>query len=292
MKRFIINCFKFSGLFLFICLGSLLFNTLIINNYLGYKIEPNKNILILGDSHTEYAIDDSILKNSINLSHSADSYFYSNLKLRKMKKENPQIDTLFLAFSNHNLLTDYDDRWLFNTAHIKSKLRIYTDLMSFSDFLFLFKANPSAVMQGIIELPKYSLKLLIKGNLRDRGLGGFKATNRNRLKEDINQRKKNKTQRKLEYSKYELNHFFSIVNFCANNNIELILISTPIHQEYNKMKGKEIQLLNNFYNAKLSHIKFLNFTEFDIPDDSFQDLDHLNAKGARLFTEFLMPRYK
>ena len=291
IRNFILNCFKFLGIFLLICLGALIFNSLLINSY-GYKVEENKNVLILGDSHTEYAIDDTVFTNSINLSHSADSYFYSFLKIRKLKKENPQIDTLLLALSNHNLLVEYEDKWLFNTAHIKSKFRIYTDLMDFSDFMFLLKSNPSAVIQGVIESPKYSIKLLLKGGLKARDLGNFKTSQRNSLEKDIEQRKNNNKHRVLEYSQIETQYLFKIVDFCVNNNIELIFISTPIHPEYLKIKKKEIQLLKNFYSSYLSQFKFLDYSEFDLPDDYFQDLDHLNTNGAKLFTTHLMKEIK
>ncbi|GAA4937508.1 hypothetical protein GCM10023314_07530 [Algibacter agarivorans] len=261
-------------------------------NYYGYKIVKDKNVLILGDSHTEYAIDDNIYNNSINLSHSADSYFYSYLKIRKLKKENPQIDTLLLALSNHNLLIEYEDKWLFNTSNIKSKLRVYADLMNFSDFLFLLKANPSAVIQGIIESPKYSIKLLIKGSLTERDLGSFQPSERNSLKKDLEQRKKNKKIRALEYSLIEINYLFKIIDFSIKNNIELIFISTPIHPEYKKSKEKEIQLLNNFYSSNLSQFNFFDYSEFDLADDYFQDLDHLNTIGAKLFTTHLMKEIK
>ena len=41
-----------------------------------------KNILILGDSHTENAINDSIFSNSLNYSASADAYIFSYVKLK------------------------------------------------------------------------------------------------------------------------------------------------------------------------------------------------------------------
>ena len=291
IRNFILNCFKFLGIFLLICLGALIFNSLLINSY-GYKVEENKNVLILGDSHTEYAIDDTVFTNSINLSHSADSYFYSFLKIRKLKKENPQIDTLLLALSNHNLLVEYEDKWLFNTAHIKSKFRIYTDLMDFSDFMFLLKSNPSAVIQGVIESPKYSIKLLFNSDLIERDLGKFHPSQRNSLKKDIEQFKNNKYQRTLDYSNIEIKYLFNIVNFCKENDIELVFISTPVHQEYTMRKTKEFETLKKFYNSELSEFKYLDFSEFYMPDKCFQDMDHLNALGAESFTKNLMKEIK
>ncbi|GGZ70371.1 hypothetical protein [Algibacter mikhailovii] len=292
MKNFFSNCLKLLGLFLLICLSALIFNSFLINHfYNGYKINKEQNILILGDSHTEHAIDDNIFTTSLNLSHSADSYFYSYLKLRKIKKENPQIDKVLLGLSNHNLFIEYEDRWLFNTSRIKSKLRIYMDLMNFSEFLFLFKSNPSGVIQGFIESPKYSIKLIIKGGaLKERDLGRFQSSQRNSLKEAINRIKKSKKQRVLEYSKIETEYLFKIVDFCNKNNIELIFVSTPLHPEYTKRKENEFQLLDEFYSSSLSQFKFFNCSKFDLSDGYFQDLDHLNDKGAKLFTSYLMKK--
>lgn len=288
MRKFINNCFKFLGIFLFVCLGSLLFNSFLINRY-GYEINKDKNILILGDSHTEYAINDGIFKRSVNLSHSADSYFYSYLKIRKLKPENPQLDTLLLALSNHNLLIEYEDRWIFNTKHIKSKFRIYTDLMDFSDFMVLFRSNPSAVIQGFLESPKYSVKLLFNKGLKDRDLGRFQPSERNSLQKDIEHFKNNnKKQRALEYSGVEMKYLFKIVDFCKENDIELIFISTPIHSLYVDSKQKEFDKLYSFYDKNLSQHKHLDFSRLNMPDKYFQDMDHLNHEGANFFTTHLM----
>lgn len=288
MRHFVSNCFKFLGLFLGVCFIALIFNSLVINYYFGYKIKPEQNILILGDSHTECAINDSIFKNSINLSHSADSYFYSFLKIRKMKKENPQIDTLLLALSNHNLLIEYDDRWLFNTANIKSKFRIYTDLMDFNDFMFLLRSNPSGVTQGLIEAPKYSVKLLLNGELQERDLGGFFPSNRDKLLADIAQLKAGIKPRELKYSQNDKKYLLKIIDFCESNDIKLFFLGTPLHPEYSSRKTEEFKLFEDFYKKNLQNIDYLNYTELAIPDNGFQDTDHLNANGAKLFTEQLM----
>ncbi len=289
LRKFIITCLKFLLAIILICGLSLLFNSAYIK-IRGYKIKPQQNILVLGDSHTEYAIDDTILTNSINLSHSADSYFYSHLKVKRMKQENPQLDTLILAFSNHNLLSQYDERWLLNPLHIKSKFRIYADLMDFSDFGFFLKSKPLSVLQGIMETPKYSIKLLLKGELKERDLGSFIPSERNKLVESIERFKKNSNKRKLEYSKIEKRNFFNIINFCKKNNITVILVSTPIHKVYldNEDKIKEFQLLSDFYDSNLSDITFLDYSFYDIPDSFYQDINHLNRKGAQKFTEQLM----
>ncbi|TXN35970.1 hypothetical protein FVB32_15530 [Flagellimonas hymeniacidonis] len=289
IKKFVITSLKFLIAVILVCVLSFLFNSAYVN-IRGYEIEPHQNILILGDSHTEYAVDDTIFTNSVNLSHSADSYFYSYLKVKRMKQENPQIDTLLLAFSNHNLLSQYDERWLLNPLHIKSKFRIYTDLMSFSDFGFFLKSKPMPVLQGIMEMPKYSIKLLLKGGIKERDLGSFKPSERNKLAENIERFKKDSNKRTLKYSEIEKSNFFNIINFCKKNDITVILVSTPIHKVYlsNEDKMKEFELLYSFYDSKLNGVTFLDYSFYNIPDSCYQDINHLNRKGAQKFTEQLI----
>lgn len=290
MRKFINNCFKLLGIFLVVCIGSIIFNS-IMTNYYGYELEKNKSVLILGDSHTEYAINDNIFTSSLNLSHSADSYFYSFLKIRKLKDENPQINTLLLALSNHNLLVEYEDKWIFNTSNIKSKLRIYTDLMNFSDFLLLLKSNPSGVIQGLIESPKYSIKLLLKGDLTERNLGKFLSSKRNSLAKDIEMFKNKTKDRKLQYSEVEIYYLMQIAKYCKENDVNLVFISTPLHPEYKKRKRKEFELLQNFYSSNLSEFKYLDYTEFELPNNYYQDMDHLNDLGSEFFTKNLIKEF-
>ena len=46
-------------------------------------------------------------------------------------------------------------------------------------------------------------------------------------------------------------------------------------------------LYERYYKQKYSHIKFYDFREMYLPDSCFGDLDHLNYKGAKVFSEFL-----
>jgi ABC-type sugar transport system permease subunit len=94
-----------------------------ITNSNYFILNKNINVLVLGDSHAKYALDDKILKNTCNLSTDADSYFYSYLKLKELNKKNIQIDTLLLSFSQHNISKSIETMWLFNSEHLKNRLK-------------------------------------------------------------------------------------------------------------------------------------------------------------------------
>ena len=102
--------FKNNVLFLFLLTILILsFNigsNLIIRNFYSYNIAKDKNILILGDSHTEVSLNDSIISNSINFSLGTSSYFHSYIKLKYILSNNEHIDTLILGYS-FNSLTNF-----------------------------------------------------------------------------------------------------------------------------------------------------------------------------------------
>ena len=156
--------------------------------------------------------------------------------------------------------------------------------------MFFLKSKPLAVFQGILEMPKYSIKLLFKGGIKDRDLGKFQYSTRNKLEESIERFKNNTDKRALKYSKFEKESFSNIVDFCRNNDIALLLISTPIHEVYlnDKEKKKEFELLYNFYEANLADVPFLDYSFFNLHDSDYQDMNHLNHNGAKKFTEQLV----
>lgn len=146
MKKFIFNGVTFS-------LASISAITLLvlITGYLAranfdFKIPPERNVLVLGNSHPECAIDDSISNNMFNLAQSGSGYFYDYLKAKKVLKNNPQIDTLILGYSYGDLAEDMNS-WFNGDEKIKFKIRNHFFLFSWSDYWSLFCANPLSTLE-------------------------------------------------------------------------------------------------------------------------------------------------
>lgn len=55
---------------------------------------------------------------------------------------------------------------------------------------------------------------------------------------------------------------------------------------HNRLIQNEV-LYQKFYQENYSHIKFYDFRTLNLPDSCFRDLDHLNYKGAKIFSDFL-----
>ena len=109
---------------------------IVIGNYWLIKSTPinfssKKNILFLGDSAPECAINDKIFKRSVNFSSPAESYYYSYLKLKKILDTKQVIDTIFLSFSPHNI---FYNNWFASQSNIQHNFCIYYPFMNIYDF--------------------------------------------------------------------------------------------------------------------------------------------------------------
>ena len=75
-----------------------------------------------------------------------------------------------------------------------------------------------------------------------------------------------------------------IIAFCHENNLEITLIRSPQHKRLPVLRNeKEYQRVRD---SLFSDLEFLDFNDFDLDDEEFSDLDHLNYKGARKFSSY------
>jgi hypothetical protein len=257
-------------------------NYIFINNSKFFAFEKNKNILILGDSHTKYALNDSIITNSYNFSEDADSYLYSYLKLKIIKQKNPQIDTLLLAFSEHNLDKDIEDKWLFNSLQLHDRMRYYYPLFEKKEIKLVLNNNPKSVFYNLFSQILNPIYFVWKGNSV---YGGYTILEKNNLSKEIKNQKKIDKLSKTKYSisKIEMEYLKKIKSFCAQNNIKLIFINTPLHQLVND-EQKNIKIIHTKY---FSDVLFLDYSNLNMSDKCFVDLVHLSEKGSHYFSEFI-----
>lgn len=272
----------FMVLSIFILLvGILIIDRALLNHSNVFVFDRHIHSLILGDSRTKYDLNDKILKNTCNLSNDADSYFYSYLKLKAIVKKNPQITTLILSFSQHNIQKIIEQRWLLNDTHINQRLKIYYVMMDKNDFLFLLIQKPKELFTNLFPQILYPIKLF-KG--RDI-YGGFSDMDHNNLKKDIDTylKKIQGNEDKFTESLIERKYLEKIKDYCKNNKIRLILINTPLHKTLNTKQDN----LYAYYKKYFSDIPFLDFGKLALPDSCFSDLVHLSPTGSNYFSHYL-----
>jgi len=290
MKQFLENIIKFSIAFS-VVIALLLFWTLYIYSFISFKIPEEKDIIILGDSHTQCSINDNIFSRSINISDSSESYLYSFCKLRKILSSNLHIKKVILSFHGGSIVRSRDN-WIFGEGYIKSKIPRYIYLFNKEEYLFMMKKR--AFYSAVLKFPIYSknivYKFLTKRSLifTDLQIGGYLWLDRDKLDEDIKLSKNIETD-KYEYSKYELNNLFKIVELCIQHNVELILLNSPTYG-YETYGRKTF--LANYYKQYFPTIKYLDFSDFTLPLYGYGDIGHLNYKGAEIFSRYLEKNFE
>jgi hypothetical protein len=294
MKKFLLNIsvfFLLNILFLAIIFGISFYIVLSAS----FAIPKEKNILIIGDSHPECAIDDNIFSRSFNASQSGTAYLYSYVKLKKFLEVNQHVDTVFISF-HADVLVKAIDEWVVgdNTmrTHIPQKIFLFD-----KEELEIFRLKPS-FYSAIIRMPLLHvggiLKFLLNRPLefRDLHIGGYLRLDRDKLQQDIELRENNIAtefnNEENEYSEYQLIYLQKIVTLCREKGIEPVLLNTPT---YMPEKYGNIPMLNDYYNTYFSDITYLDYSDFPLPDEGYGDIGHLNYKGAEIFSQWLESNY-
>jgi len=259
-----------------------------------FKIEENINKLFIGDSHFEFSINDSLIPNSLNISYSADNYFYSYLKLRELSKHN-KIDTVFISYSYHSLSIGLEKGWLYNPLHFESRYYKYIyfenikDISQYVDFMMKI---PTKFFSTNFFLPIHIFKNRKIKNFTYLNIGKFifsLENNISNLEELVRIDFQKKQLDNFVISQKQKEYLLKIVNLCENNNITLIFINTPVHKVYFDSLPKNVKnTYKKFYQNNLTKHILLDYSQYSLPDIYFKDCDHLNGKGAKVFTKELI----
>lgn len=250
------------------------------------RLPENCNIVFLGNSHMECAINDTILKNSFNFGRSAEHMEFIYCKIKLLKRYNPQLDTVIIGYDNVILAQHSNEA--FNTALFSP---YYYDTYEIEDLYSLCKYSSFSYIESHITHPFNWFKLtqILKSYLDEKvsiknmsNMGGYLYLSRDKLAEHINLTH-GKSHNKDEYEELSIYFLNNIINYCKNNCITLIFLCPPQHSK----SPLDSSFYREFHNDYYNNIKFYDFKVFELPDSCFGDLNHLNYKGARVFSEYL-----
>lgn len=249
------------------------------------KLPNYVNIVLLGNSHIECDINDSIISNSFNFARSNDYPEQIYCKLKLLKQYNPKLDTIVIGYDN--VIMEQDITGEFQGTYTP----FYYDLYSTDDICAIIKNssfkycvshfyqpfNIHKIGQAMPSLWDKSTDITHMKNL-----GRYEYLVRDKLQQHIDlQKDKVAKQSSFDYlSKYFLK---KIIKFCKDNDMTVILLATPQHH---KSKIDTITY-KQYHQQNFSEIPFYDLRNMHFPDSCFGDLNHLNYKGARLFSEYL-----
>ena len=129
------------------------------------------------------------------------------------------------------------------------------------------------------------LKTIVRNKNSTEKNNGF-AENYGYIKEKGINSKSTKNELEKEFNKnYWIN---KTIDICKNNNIQLILFTSPYFQNTN---------FQNFENFNKYNLVYFNLSSSLNQEQFFSDNEHLNLNGAKIFTniiskEFLLPPLK
>ncbi|KAA6326198.1 hypothetical protein EZS27_024668 [termite gut metagenome] len=265
MKKFLFKIFTF--LIILIIISTFIW----IFNYTNEPIiEIKEKILILGDSHTECAINDTIFTNSYNYSQSSEPFIYSYVKLINIASAS-KIDTLIISVSPVSIGGKGE------RLHIKTNKLLYR--FPWEDLMFLFHHNPLAI--------GYSSNIFdIRANANN--VGGYLYLDRFKLQKDLALRK-TKTLDPCIPHEAQLLYLDKIVTYCRSKSIQLIFINTPMYH------AERFYNMNNFYKVieeKYNDVTFWDYGNYVLPDSCYGDVGHLNYIGAKEFSIMLQEKVR
>ena len=270
---------------------------IVIGNYWLIQLTPinfpsKKNILVLGDSAPECAINDKILKRFVNFSAPAESYYYSYLKLKKILESNQAIDTVLLSFSPHNI---FDNTWFASQSNIKHNFCRYYPFMSRNDLRFLLESHPKSVIYSLRPIALQFLKNIFRKITGDNvlQLGGFTGLDLDRLEDALHSLKNGdiikdfRLPKDLNPTNVEIAYLNKILQLCNEKQVKLMLINLPKREELLKDKRYGMKEFQNLYNIEFSQLDYFDFSSLPMEDEMHADLLHLNKQGSSYFSNFL-----
>lgn len=282
-----------------IIFGAIFFALVVILNIINsyrvekniFKIDSSINKVFFGASTSECAINDEILKKTINMSFSADSYFYIYIKMNKILEINQNIDTVFLAITPNSISKKKEESWLFNKMHFSDRIGIYYYFMDIEELKmfwsrFGFDFFKISVSNIIVKSFRNFSKILF-GDMRGE-YGGYKPLKRDKLVEALN-RLNNEEFNSSNYSisRIEVDYIDKMINICKKKNVELIFFSLPTRLELVKKEFQNYIQFDRFYKTKYSNFRYLDFSLFPLPDSAYSDLHHLKYSGSIIFSQYL-----
>lgn len=251
----------------------------------GSEIET----LILGSSHTFYGLNpNKFSSNTFNAAHSSQTLNLDYEIFKKNKSNLPRLKTIIIPISYFTFTTQLDD---FNEKKLKN-YNIYWNIPTgYSDLNKNFElvAEPIDInynrIKNYLKRKRNDITIDENGYIKNRiepkwndSINSLKAFKRHRSNMS------SKKVQKVISTHYHL--LEKIISYADDNNIKIIILTTPTANTYKNYVIKTPQYFNlknnveklDKYDNVIVADFFLNNKDFEMID--FKDSDHLSAIGA------------
>lgn len=294
-----------------------------INNHLFKTVNKQAysdiNTLILGDSHSRF-LNEEIIPNCQNLSYSAETYKVAYFKLKYLSELN-NLDNVILSFSYNNFSFLHESRMLneyrtiyrlYPIASPHTLLKTTNSCKNAVEVLssYVFSFNKDYVFKYFSKTDLYENSPLDE-NIIYKSIGKAKLANENSKFYNFILDKKiealdKKINRRLNHhynykdsgdyiSNLAVDYFKMIIELCKEKNIQLYLITLPLHQKYrDRIPPFYVENYENLASIAKSydHINLINLEKyFDGKPELMLDQDHQSEYGGALISKHLVNKY-
>lgn len=251
-----------------------------------YRLRPQTKIIAIGDSHVMNAIPaDDVIQ---NFSASSIPHWQVLMRLHEISEKSPfsQLQYAVFGLSCHSTS---------GLVTLKSQRDIYTRYLYLSSRhhdVYPYRGLPISISLFVKE-PRTAIyrKTVSVANHNNSLFDSSKEVPF--IDVAINRHYLNKTTQSvlLNADLVFESTLEAIVDFCASRGVKPVFVTTPCHRLYReRVPDKFVRKLESVQRRMQedSRVVFLNYWDYDYPDECFYDGDHLTVAGARRFTEMLI----
>ena len=249
----------------------------------------SSHIVAMGASNMSDAMNEKYYPGLRNLSRAATQLDYLVPLLPRVLDENPDVDTVLLAFSRLNALPHKDVP--------RPTIQIYKHLMPFI-FYDIGQTNWKRILLdpaflGAILNPDIEVIMKSRPTLQDFDLGSCELQRHDMSNIRLYEKNRREmggvhfTDKQMEYWAAD-NLFWATkgIEICRQRNVVPVLFMTPLYQ-FDRWLDKE-DFKRFMLTVFPADALVADYEDFEFPDDSYYgDVHHLNSKGANYFTSYL-----
>lgn len=236
--------------------------------------------LLVGDSQIQRLKGNQISNGAKNIASPGEHYYFTYQKLKRIVKgKNNNIDTIFIGVSIHNFAPVYNRLFNLGFSEGRRSLKRYTyfieNINDFDDISFDVKMLKSLII-GVYSQPNWGGEASSTNSMPNDTL----------IEETFNMHYAiNKNEKEFCYA--QRNYLYKIDSLCLDENIELILVSTPYHSLYKEKIEEKYSAFFVESLMPLKHRAHLNYLNDKIHPSLMSDANHLNLHGAKIYSALI-----
>lgn len=251
-------------------------------------------VLILGNSHAYYGLNPEFFQiPTYNFANISQNLYFDKLLFDKHIHNFKKLKWVILNIEYTTLShTDDIDGETWRKYFYQSQMGIEVDLIPFYDVRQYSLSVSRPLKNSLNTIEQYIEKQTLV-DCNESGWGTSytnenSSTNMEYLAEIVTKKHEDHS---LDFSK-NLKKIKAIIEQCKQRNIQVLLISMPVHKTYaervNLHKVSLIHLSATEISNKYDNVFYLNlFSDTTFMDSDFFDPDHLNHQGAKKCTQIV-----